>query len=61
MSDWHVKGILTTSKKRKQHHTNIIFDVEKSEEIINFAEELTIAEGDEQENVTAYPFQCFHF
>lgn len=24
MSDWHVKGILTTSKKRKQHHTNII-------------------------------------
>lgn len=24
MSDWHVKGILTTSKKRKQHHTDII-------------------------------------
>lgn len=35
------------------------FDVEKSEEIINFAEELTIAEGEENENVTAFPFQCF--
>lgn len=35
------------------------FDVEKSEEIINFAEELTIAEGEENEHVTAYPFQCF--
>lgn len=35
------------------------FDVEKSEEIIEFAEELTIAEGDGQENVTLYPFQCF--
>ena len=35
------------------------FDVEKSEKIISFAEELTIAEGEEQENVTVYPFQCF--
>ena len=35
------------------------FDVQKSEEIINFAEELTIAEGEENENVTAFPFQCF--
>ena len=35
------------------------FDVEKSEEIINFAEELVIAEGDEEEQVTCYPFQCF--
>ena len=35
------------------------FDVEKSEEIIDFAEELTIAEGEGNEKVTAYPFQCF--
>lgn len=35
------------------------FDVEKSEEIIDFAEELVIAEGDEEEQVTCYPFQCF--
>ena len=59
MSNWHVKGILTTSKKQKQHHTNSISTLKSPEEIINFAEELTIAEGDEQENVTAYPFQCF--
>ena len=35
------------------------FDVEQSERIINFAEELVIAEGDEEERVTCYPFQCF--
>lgn len=35
------------------------FDVEQSERIINFAEELVIAEGDEEEQVTCYPFQCF--
>ncbi|MCD8038878.1 MAG: terminase large subunit [Lachnospiraceae bacterium] len=35
------------------------FDIEKSEEIINFGEELTIAEGQEQEHVTLFPFQCF--
>lgn len=35
------------------------FDVEQSERIINFAEELTIAEDEDQEKVTAYPFQCF--
>jgi len=35
------------------------FDVEQSEKIINFAEELTIAEGDGAEHVTEYPFQCF--
>lgn len=35
------------------------FDVEASEEIINFAEELEIAEGDEQQRITLYPFQCF--
>ena len=35
------------------------FDVEESEKIIDFAEELTIAEGEDEANVTAYPFQCF--
>lgn len=35
------------------------FDVEQSEKIINFAEELTIAEGEGEKNVTAHPFQCF--
>ena len=35
------------------------FDVEASEEIINFAEELEIAEGDERQTITLYPFQCF--
>ena len=35
------------------------FDVEQSERIINFAEELVIAEGDEEEQVTCFPFQCF--
>ena len=46
-------------EKAKAAPYKYYFDVEKSEEIINFAEELTIAEGDEQENVTAYQFQCF--
>ena len=46
-------------EKAKAAPYRYYFDVEKSEEIINFAEELTIAEGEEQENVTAYPFQCF--
>lgn len=35
------------------------FDVEASNEIINFAEELEIAEGDERQKITLYPFQCF--
>lgn len=35
------------------------FDIEKSEEIINFAEELIIAEGEEEQQVECYPFQCF--
>ena len=46
-------------EKSKAAPYRYYFDVEKSEKIISFAEELTIAEGDEQENVTAYPFQCF--
>lgn len=35
------------------------FDIEKSLDIINFAETLTIAEGEEQTEVTLYPFQAF--
>ena len=35
------------------------FDVEASQEIIDFAEELEIAEGDERQKITLYPFQCF--
>ena len=44
-------------EKSKAAPYKYYFDVEKSEEIINFAEELTIAEGEENEHVTAYPFQ----
>ena len=35
------------------------FDVEQAEDIINFAETLTIAEGEEETAVILYPFQCF--
>ena len=42
-------------EKSKAAPYKYYFDVEKSEEIINFAEELTIAEGEENEHVTAYP------
>lgn len=35
------------------------FDEEAAERIIEFAETLVIAEGEEQNTVTAYPFQCF--
>lgn len=46
-------------EKAKKESYKYYFNIEKSEEIINFAEELKIAEGDEDENLTAYPFQCF--
>ena len=46
-------------EKSKTASYKYYFDVESSEEIINFAEELTIAEGEQNETVTAYPFQCF--
>ena len=35
------------------------FDAEQSERIIDFAETLTIAEGEEEQNVECYGFQCF--
>lgn len=46
-------------EKAKTAAYKYYFDVERSEKIINFAEELTIAEGEGIEHVTAYPFQCF--
>lgn len=50
---------LDDMEKSKAAPYQYYFDIEKSEKIISFAEELVIAEGDEEENVTAYPFQCF--
>ena len=35
------------------------FDVGQAERIIDFAETLTIAEGEEETEVECYPFQCF--
>lgn len=35
------------------------FDVAESNRIIDFAEELTLAEGSEEKRVKLYPFQCF--
>lgn len=35
------------------------FNVDEAEDIINFAETLTIAEGEEPQPVVLYPFQCF--
>ena len=46
-------------EKAKAAPYKYYFDVRKSEEIINFAEELTLAESEENERVTAFPFQCF--
>lgn len=46
-------------EKSKAAPYKYYFDIDKSEEIINFAEELTLAEGDENQKLTLYPFQCF--
>lgn len=46
-------------EKSKAAPYKYYFDIKKSEEIISFAEELIIAEGEERERVTAFPFQCF--
>lgn len=35
------------------------FDVEEANDLLEFAETLTIAEGEEQQQVVLYPFQCF--
>ena len=46
-------------EKSKAAPYKYYFDVEKAERIIDFAETLTIAEGEEEQSVSAYPFQCF--
>lgn len=46
-------------EKAKAAPYKYYFDIEESEKIINFGEELTIAEGAGDEKVTLYPFQCF--
>lgn len=46
-------------EKSKLAPFRYFFDVDQAEEIINFAEELVIAEGEEPEQVTCYPYECF--
>lgn len=53
------KRHLDDLEKSKAAPYKYYFDVEEAEDIINFAETLVIAEGEEHENIKAYPFQCF--
>lgn len=46
-------------EKSKHAPYRYFFDVEEAEKIIDFAETLTIAEGEEKKLMKAYPFQCF--
>lgn len=46
-------------EKAKSAPYRYYFDVEQAERIIEFAETLVIAEGEEQEQVECFPFQCF--
>ena len=46
-------------EKSKSEEYRYYFDTEQAERIIDFAETLTIAEGEEEQNVVCYPFQCF--
>ena len=46
-------------EKAKSAPYRYYFDVEQAERIIDFAETLVIAEGEEQEQVECFPFQCF--
>lgn len=46
-------------EKSKAAPYKYYFDVEQAERIIDFAETLTIAEGEEEQNVECFPFQCF--
>lgn len=50
---------LNDIEKSKTAPYRYYFDEEEAERIIDFAETLTIAEGEEQQTVEAYPFQCF--
>lgn len=46
-------------EKSKAVPYRYFFDVEKAERIIEFAETLIIAEGEEEQQVECFPFQCF--
>lgn len=46
-------------EKSKSAPYKYYFNVDESEKIIDFAETLTIAEGEEQQSVVCKPFQCF--
>lgn len=46
-------------EKAKAAPYKYYFDVEQAERIIDFAETLTIAEGEEEQDVECYEFQCF--
>lgn len=51
----HIEDIEKSKLAPYRYH----FDVEKAERIIDFAETLTIAEGEEETEVECCPFQCF--
>lgn len=53
------KRHLDDLEKAKSAPYRYYFDVEQAERIIEFAETLVIAEGEEQEQVECFPFQCF--
>lgn len=53
------KRHLDDFEKAKSAPYRYYFDVEQAERIIEFAETLVIAEGEEQEQVECFPFQCF--
>ncbi len=46
-------------EKSKQTAFRYYFDIDEAERIIDFAETLIIAEGEEQQKIICYPFQCF--
>lgn len=52
----HLKDL---ERSKTDHNFKYYFDIDQAEDIINFAETLTIAEGEEPQPVVLYPFQCF--
>lgn len=51
----HIKD----AEKTEQALYKYYFDVAEAERILEFAETLTIAEGEEEQEVILFPFQCF--
>lgn len=51
----HIKDV----EKSEQALYKYYFDVAEAERILEFAETLTIAEGEEEQAVILFPFQCF--